>query len=79
LKEKGKLLPNFEPEDFYQMGTGFTWNTQDKEKDQQAFDQAWPLALEMLSDDNLRTVMLDEITYMLASGHLQSEDLKVAL
>ncbi|MFP6789986.1 MAG: cob(I)yrinic acid a,c-diamide adenosyltransferase [Thalassolituus sp.] len=71
-----KSLPNLRHE---VMGSGFTWNTQDKEKDQQAFDQAWPLALEMLNDDNLRTVMLDEITYMLAYGHLQWEDLKVAL
>lgn len=61
------------------MGSGFTWETQNREKDQQAFDQIWPTAQAMLGNPELRTVMLDEITYMLAYKLLDWEMLKAAL
>ncbi|MRI31935.1 cob(I)yrinic acid a,c-diamide adenosyltransferase [Endozoicomonas sp. OPT23] len=61
------------------MGSGFTWETQNKQRDQQAFDEVWPKAVAMLQNDDLRTVMFDEITYMLAYGHLEWNDLKEAL
>tara|TARA_B100000287_G_scaffold374676_1_gene374668 strand:+ start:2954 stop:3553 length:600 start_codon:yes stop_codon:yes gene_type:complete len=61
------------------MGSGFTWETQNREQDQQAFDQVWPKAKAMLQDPELRTVMLDEITYMLAYDLLNFDELKQAL
>ena len=61
------------------MGSGFTWETQNKEQDQRAFDAVWPKAKAMLSDPELRTVMLDEITYMLAYDLLDFDELKTAL
>ena len=61
------------------MGSGFTWETQDKQRDQDAFDEVWPKAKAMLQNENLRTVMFDEITYMLAYKNLKWEDLKEAL
>lgn len=61
------------------MGSGFTWETQSREQDQAAFDAVWPQALSMLSDPELRTVMLDEITYMLAYDLLDFATLKNAL
>jgi len=61
------------------MGSGFTWETQSREQDQAAFDAVWPKALSMLSDPELRTVMLDEITYMLAYDLLDFATLKNAL
>lgn len=61
------------------MGSGFTWETQSKEQDQRAFDAVWPKAKAMLADPELRTVMLDEITYMLAYDLLDFADLKDAL
>jgi len=61
------------------MGSGFTWETQNKEQDQQAFDQVWPKAKAMLQNPQLRTVMLDEITYMLAYNLLDFNELKTAL
>lgn len=61
------------------MGSGFTWETQDKEQDQRAFDQVWPKAKAMLSNPNMRTVMLDEITYMLAYDLLDMAELEAAL
>ena len=56
--------------DFYQMGTGFTWNTQDRSGDIEAAERTWKEASRMLSDKSLRLVVLDEITYMLAYKYL---------
>ena len=75
---KGKQLSGEElfirdrhPEvDFYQMGTGFTWNTQDRDADIAAAEKTWAEAARMLSDETLRLVVLDEITYMLAYKYL---------
>lgn len=61
------------------MGSGFTWETQSKAQDQKAFDEVWPKARAMLADPQLRTVMLDELTYMLAYDLLSFDELKEAL
>lgn len=73
LKEKANLLPNFEPEDFYQMGTGFTWNTQDRTSDIAAAEKTWAVAEKMLQDDQYNLVLLDELTYMIAYKYLDEE------
>lgn len=58
---------------FYQMGTGFTWDTQDRAADIEAAERTWKVAQEMLSNHDLDLVVLDELTYMLAFDYL-SED-----
>lgn len=58
---------------FYQMGTGFTWDTQDRAADIEAAERTWKVAQEMLSNQDLDLVVLDELTYMLAFDYL-SED-----
>lgn len=64
LKEK---MPEV---DFYQMGTGFTWNTQDRTADIAAAEKTWAVAEKMLKDDSYQLVLLDELTYMLAYKYL---------
>lgn len=59
--------------DFYQMGTGFTWDTQDREGDIKAAQETWAVALPMLTDASYDLVVLDEITYMLAYKYLPEE------
>jgi cob(I)alamin adenosyltransferase len=56
--------------DFYQMGTGFTWNTQDRGKDIAAAERTWVEAERMLRDDSFHLVVLDELTYMLGYQYL---------
>ena len=73
LKEKAHILPNFESEDFYQMGTGFTWNTQDRTADIAAAEETWAVAEKMLQDDKYDLVLLDELTYMIAYKYLDEE------
>lgn len=56
--------------EFYQMGTGFTWNTQDRSSDIEAAERTWAVAEAMLQNDQLQLVVLDELTYMLAYKYL---------
>lgn len=59
--------------DFYQMGTGFTWDTQDRSGDIAAAKRTWKEASRMLADDSLQLVILDELTYMLAYKYLDED------
>ena len=59
--------------EFYQMGTGFTWDTQDRSGDIAAAERTWEQAANMLANPKLDLVILDELTYMLAFKYL-SED-----
>ena len=63
----------------YQMGTGFTWDTQDREADIAAAIRTWEHATTMLSDPNYDLVVLDELTYMLAFDYLPEADVITAL
>lgn len=56
--------------EFYQMGTGFTWDTQDRSSDIAAAERTWEQAENMLSNPQLDLVILDELTYMLAFDYL---------
>lgn len=49
--------------DWHVMGEGFTWETQDRERDAQAAQAAWALARRCLADPGVGLVVLDEITY----------------
>lgn len=73
LKEK---LPEVE---FYQMGTGFTWNTQDRTSDIEAAERTWAVAEKMLQDESLQLVVLDELTYMIAYSYLDEQRILDAL
>ena len=56
--------------EFHIMGTGFTWETQDRQTDIAAAEQAWSQAETLLSDETIDLVILDELTYMLTYGYL---------
>lgn len=60
--------------DFYQMGTGFTWDTQDREADIAAAEKTWAVAKPFLADASYHLVVLDELTYMLAYDYLNEEE-----
>ncbi|MCZ6830461.1 MAG: cob(I)yrinic acid a,c-diamide adenosyltransferase [Gammaproteobacteria bacterium] len=65
--------------DFYQMGTGFTWDTQDRSGDIAAARRTWAVARPMLEDAGYHLVVLDEITYMLAYDYLPEADILSAI
>lgn len=65
--------------DFHQMGTGFTWNTQDRDGDIAAAEETWAKVEPMLKDDSYHLVVLDELTYMLAYKYLDEAKVLDAL
>ncbi|MCB1707289.1 MAG: cob(I)yrinic acid a,c-diamide adenosyltransferase [Halioglobus sp.] len=64
---------------FYQMGTGFTWDTQDRSADIAAAEHTWAIARPMLRDASFDLVVLDELTYMLAFKYLPEADVLAAI
>jgi len=64
---------------FYQMGTGFTWDTQDRSGDIAAAVRTWQVAREMLRDASYDLVVLDELTYMIAFDYLPEDEIIHAL
>lgn len=55
---------------FYAMGEGFTWETQDKERDIAAAKKGWEKAKELIRDPEINFVLLDEINIALRYDYL---------
>jgi cob(I)alamin adenosyltransferase len=56
--------------EFYAMGEGFTWETQDRARDTEKAIAAWEKALEYIKNPQYRLVLLDEINIALKLGYL---------
>lgn len=65
--------------DFYQMGTGFTWNTQDRDGDIEAAEITWVHAERLLKDPSIDLLVLDELTYMISYDYLKTEKIIQAI
>ncbi|HEX2731944.1 MAG TPA: cob(I)yrinic acid a,c-diamide adenosyltransferase [Polyangiaceae bacterium] len=58
-------------------GEGFTWNTQDRDKDIQAARRGWDVACQMINGTEPRydLVVLDELNIVLSMGYLPVEEI----
>jgi cob(I)alamin adenosyltransferase len=56
------------------MGEGFTWDTQNRERDIAASRAAWERAKELIRDDRHRLVLLDELNIVLRYDYLPVEE-----
>lgn len=56
--------------DWFAMGDGFTWETQNMEADIASAKKAWAKAEQLLKDEQYQLVILDEITYMFKYKYL---------
>lgn len=56
------------------MGEGFTWETQDRERDIAAATAGWERAKELIRDDRHRMVLLDELNIVLRYDYLDIND-----
>jgi cob(I)alamin adenosyltransferase len=56
------------------MGEGFTWETQDRQRDIDAAKIAWEKAKEMILDDEHAMVLCDELNIVLRYDYLDVED-----
>jgi cob(I)alamin adenosyltransferase len=65
--------------EYHVMGEGFTWETQDKERDIAAAVAAWNKARELLGDADVALVLLDELNIALKLHYVRLEDVLAAL
>ncbi len=54
------------------MGKGFTWKSENMEEDAQLAREGWTLACEAINSGQYHTVVLDEFTYLLHYGMLET-------
>lgn len=64
---------------WHTLGEGFTWETQDRERDVAAAQRAWAKARELMADPSIRFVVLDELNISLRYGHLDIADVVAVL
>ncbi|RYE07214.1 MAG: cob(I)yrinic acid a,c-diamide adenosyltransferase [Hyphomicrobiales bacterium] len=56
------------------MGEGFTWDTQDRQRDLAAARSAWEEAKRMIADPSYKMVLLDELNIVLRYDYLPLEE-----
>ncbi|CAD5107703.1 cob(I)yrinic acid a,c-diamide adenosyltransferase [Zestomonas carbonaria] len=59
---------------FHVMGEGFTWETQDRQRDIAKAREAWAVARRLLDDDEIGLVVLDELNIALKYGYLELDE-----
>jgi len=64
---------------FKAMGEGFTWETQDRDRDIAKAEEAWQTALTYIRDPEYRLVLLDEVNIALKLGYLTPEAILAGL
>jgi len=64
---------------YYVMGEGFTWETQDRERDIDKARAAWAQAEALLSDESISLVVLDELNIALKHNYLDVDRVIEAL
>ena len=57
---------------WHALGEGFTWETQDRKRDQQLVETAWQTALDYLRDEAVKLVLLDELNVALKLGYIDA-------
>jgi cob(I)alamin adenosyltransferase len=55
---------------WHTLGEGFTWETQDRARDEAAARRAWEKACELMDDPDVRLLVLDELNISLRYEHL---------
>jgi cob(I)alamin adenosyltransferase len=65
--------------EFHRLGEGFTWETQDRERDIQTARHAWKLACNYLADPVYHLVVLDELNIVLRYDYLPVSEVLTVL
>ncbi|MBM5803524.1 MAG: cob(I)yrinic acid a,c-diamide adenosyltransferase [Cyanobacteria bacterium K_DeepCast_35m_m2_155] len=60
---------------WHALGEGFTWETQDRERDKALVHAAWERSLTYLADGSRKLVVLDEVNVALKLGYLEVDQL----
>ncbi len=74
------VLERFAPlVEWHSMGEGFTWETQDRDRDLSAAGRAWAQAMTFLAQDDLALLVLDELNIALRYDLLRLDEVLAAL
>lgn len=64
---------------FHAMGEGFTWETQNRQRDIEKAQAAWETALDYIRQPQYKTILLDEVNIALKLGYLPVEQIIAGL
>lgn len=64
---------------YHVMGEGFTWETQDKERDTASAQAAWQEACKLLRNPDISVVLLDELNIALKLSYVAIDEVIAAL
>lgn len=75
-----RILEGFGPQvEWHTMGEGFTWETQDRERDVAACRHAWNKARTLLAREDLSLLVLDELNIALRYDYLTLDEVLEAV
>jgi len=60
---------------WHSLGEGFTWETQDRIRDEKLVQEAWQLAKKYIQNESYKLVILDEINIATKLGYLAPEEI----
>ena len=73
--EKKAFKKNFSQIEWRSLGAGFTWETQNRNKDQFLVKKAWEAAQEYMRNESYKLVILDEINVAIKLGYIDTEEI----
>ena len=60
---------------WHSLGEGFTWETQDRIRDEKLVREAWQLAKSFIKNESYRLIILDEINIATKLGYLSADEI----
>ena len=60
---------------WHALGEGFTWETQDRIRDQKLVKEAWTLAKKYMQEESYKLIILDEINIATKLGYISPEEI----
>jgi len=60
---------------WHSLGEGFTWETQDRIRDEKLVQEAWKLSKKYIKNESYKLIILDEINIATKLGYLTSEEI----
>ncbi len=74
-----KILEKLGDVAWHTLGEGFTWETQDRARDEMAARRAWDKTMKLMADPAIRLIVLDELNIALRYEHLSLMEVVDAL
>lgn len=65
--------------EFHALGEGFTWETQDRDRDTEKARQAWQTGLNYIRNAEYKLVLLDEVNVAMKLGYLSADEILAGL